>query len=286
MLFNISPVKGRAAMERKRMEFGLDTNQPPSSHAPAATATAASDPRQRSSARDALQSVVWLRQVPARTLDALAAQAVLHRVPAGSLLFEQAEAPVFAQFLLAGSIELLGVRDRVETLVELLRPVDLIIPAAVLGGQPYLMRARVYEEAHLLLIPAEAFRGAVASDHALCRAVLGCLTAQFRRQVRLQKNLKLRSTEERVGCYLVSLLGSSDTDIIVRLPVEKHLIASQLGMTRETFSRALSGMARFGMLVRGETVQVANAAAARAHFPLDPLIDGSEPISPLQDRKA
>jgi CRP/FNR family transcriptional activator FtrB len=285
MLFVISPVTGRVAMERKRREFGLDTHQP-SSHALADTATTASDPKLRSAARDALQSVVWLRQVPAGTLDALAAQAVLHRVPAGSLLFEQAETPVFAQFLLAGSIELLGLRDRVETLIELLRPVDLIIPAAVLRGQPYLTRARVYEEAHLLLVPAEAFRDAVASDHALCRALLGCLTAQFRRQVRLQKNLKLRSTEERVGCYLVSLLGSSDTDIIVRLPVEKHLIASQLGMTRETFSRALSGMARFGMLVRGETVQVANAAVARAHFPLDPLIDGSEPISPLEDRKA
>jgi CRP/FNR family transcriptional activator FtrB len=44
-------------------------------------------------------------------------------------------------------------------------------------------------------------------------------------------------------------------------------------------------MARFGMLVRGDTVQVANAAAARARFPLDPLIDGPEPILPLQDRK-
>jgi CRP/FNR family transcriptional regulator, transcriptional activator FtrB len=239
-----------------------------------------------SAARDALQSVVWLRHVPAGTLRALADQAVLHRVPAGSQLFEQAETPVFAQFLLTGSIELLGVRGRVETLIELLRPVDLIIPAAVLGGHPYLMRARVYEEAHLLLVRAEAFRAAVAADLALSRAILGCMIAQFRRQVRLQKNLKLRSTEERVGCYLVSLLGSSDTDTIVRLPVEKHLIASQLGMTRETFSRALSGMARFGMFVRGDTIQVANAAAARARFPLDPLIDGSEPISTLQDRKA
>lgn len=261
------------------------TAYPRDSHTPS-SAAAVPDSGLWSAARDALQSVVWLRHVPASTLHALAARAVLHRVPAGSLLFEQAETPGFAQFLLAGSIELLGVRDRVETLVELLRPVDLIIPAAVLGGQPYLMRARVYEEAHLLLVPAEAFRDAVASDHALCGAVLGCLTAQLRRQVRLQKNLKLRSAEERVGCYLVALFGSSDTDIIARLPVEKRLIASQLGMTRETFSRVLSGMARFGMVIRGETVQVVNAAAARAHFPLDPLIDGSELIAPLQDRKA
>jgi CRP/FNR family transcriptional activator FtrB len=254
-------------------------------HGSLGAAIGSPDPRPQSAARDALRSVVWLRQVSARALDALTAQAILHRVPAGSLLFEQAETPVFAQFLLAGSIELLGVRDSVETLVELLRPVDLVIPAAVLSGQPYLMRARVYEEAHLLLVPAQVFRETVTSDDALCHAVLGCLTAQFRRQVRLQKNLKLRSAEERVGCYLVSLLGSSDADVTVRLPIEKRLIASQLGMTRETFSRALSSMARFGMRIHGGVVHVENAAIARARFPLDPLIDGPEPILPVQDKK-
>ena len=137
---------------------------------------------------DALRSVAWLHEVPRRTLDVLSAEAMLHRVPSGSLVFEQAETPAFAQFLLAGSVELLGVRGQAEALIELLQPVDLIIPAAVVSGQPYLMRARVYEEAHLLLIGAEAFRRAMATDHALCRAVLGCLAAQFRRQVRTAKN--------------------------------------------------------------------------------------------------
>ncbi|HYA71757.1 MAG TPA: helix-turn-helix domain-containing protein [Roseiarcus sp.] len=267
------------------METGSASNRP-SSRAPTGAAAGAPDPRPQSAAREALQSIVWLRQVSDLTLDGLAAQAVMHRVPAGSLLLEQAERPNFAQFLLDGSIELLGVRDRVETLVELVRPVDLVIPAAVISGRPYLMRARVYEEAHLLMVPAQAFREAVSSDHALCSAVLGCLTSQFRRQVRIHKNLKLRSAEERVGCYLVSLLGSSDAEVAVRLPIEKHLIASQLGMTRETFSRTLSSMARFGMKITGEVVHVENAAVARAHFPLDPLIDGPEPIIPLESRQA
>lgn len=244
--------------------------------------SAITEPPARSAARNALASVTWLREVASATLDALAAQAILHRVPVGSIVFEQAEIPVFAPFLLTGSIELLGVRDQTETLFELLHAVDMIIPAAVLGNQPYLLRARVYEEALLLLVPAEAFRAAVASDHALCSAVLACLTAQYRRQVRLQKTLKLRSSEERVGCYLVALMGSADTNITVRLPVEKHLIASHLGMTRETFSRALAGMARFGMVVRGEDVEIVDPIAARARFPLDPLIDDPESIQTIQ----
>jgi len=273
------------AMENSRMEMDLPSNHPRGVVLTVAAANA-SDPAPWSSAREALQEIAWLHEVPPETLDALGAEALLHRVPAGSVLIEQAETPVFAQFLLAGSIELLGVRNQVETLIELLLPVDLVIPAAVIGDQPYLMRARVYEEAHLLLIRAETFREAIATDHALCRAILGRQAAQFRRQVRMQKNLKLRSAEERVGCYLVALFGQSHTDIAVRLPLEKRLIASQLGMTRETFSRALAGMAKFGMLIRGDVLRVEDAAAARARFPLDPLIDGPEPIKPLQDRKA
>ncbi|VFU09811.1 helix-turn-helix domain-containing protein [Methylocella tundrae] len=148
------------------------------------------------------------------------------------------------------------------------------------------MRARIYEEAQLVLVRAEAFRDAIRSDHALCRATLGCLSAQFRRHVRHAKNLKLRSAEERVSCYLVSLPGESSADITIRLPIKKRLIASQLGMTRETFSRALSGMAKFGIVVRGEIMHIADSTAARTRFPVDPLIDGLELISPLHDRKS
>lgn len=260
------------------------TSNPPGGLA--STATAAFAPEPWVAALDALHSVPWLRQVPASTLKALAAEAMLHRVPAGSLLFEQAEIPAFAQLLLAGSIELLGVRGQAETLIALLRPVDLVVPAAVLGGQPYLMRARVYDEAHLLLIQAQAFRKVIASDHAFCRAALACMTVQSRHQVRVQKNLRLRSAEERVGCYLVGLLESAGSATTIQLPSGKRLIASQLGMTPETLSRALAGMARFGMIIRGNSVHVENAAAARARFALDPLIDGPGPILPLQDRKA
>jgi CRP/FNR family transcriptional regulator, transcriptional activator FtrB len=36
----------------------------------------------------------------------------------------------------------------------------------------------------------------------------------------------------------------------------------------------------------GDVLHIENAAAARARFPRDPLIDGPEPIKPLHDRKA
>ncbi len=232
--------------------------------------------------REALAATPWLRAVPPRVLESLAAHAVLHRLPSGSIVFEQAETPAFAQFLIGGSVELLAVGPRTEAFVELIRPVDLLLPAAVLNRQPYLLRARVLSEATLLLVQAETFREAVTADHAFCLAVLGCQAAQFRRRVKQVKNLGLRSAEERVGCYLVRLTQDAPPGTPVRLPVEKRLIASELGMTRETFSRSLNAMARHGIRIEGDLVTLTDPVAARTRFALDPLIDGTEEFHPLQ----
>ena len=223
----------------------------------------------------------WLAAVPAATLDRLAANAVLLGMPNGSVLFEQAETPAFMLCLIGGGVELLGVRGTDETLVELLRPVDLLLPAAVLNRQPYLLRARVLEDAQILMIQAETFRQAVAADHALCLAVLACEAAHFRRQVKHAKNMKLRTAEERVGCHLLKLAEGARPGAKLPLPMEKRLIASQLGMTRETFSRTLAAVARHGLRVEGDHVIVEDIAAAQARFRLDPLIDGPEAVIPL-----
>ena len=235
--------------------------------------------------REALRETPWLHSVPAATLDRLAGQSMLHRMPSGSVLFEQAETPAFALLLVEGSVELLAVRGAEETLVEFVRAPDLLLPAAVLNRQPYLLRARVLDGARLVMVQADAFRQAVASDHALCLAVLACQAAQFRRQIKHAKNLQLRSAEERIGCYMLALIENGDPGTPVRLPLEKRLIASQLGMTRETFSRTLAAVARHGLRVDGDLVVLEDAAVAHARFRFDPLLDGPEAISPLSVKR-
>ena len=235
--------------------------------------------------REVLRDTPWLQGVPEATLDRLAARAALHRVPSGSVLFEQAETPAFGLILVEGSVELLAVRASEETLVEFVRAPDLLLPAAVLNRQPYLLRARTLDGSRLVMIQADAFRDAVASDHALCLAVLACQAAQFRRQIKHAKNLQLRSAEERVGCYLLALSAQAPTGAVVRLPVEKRLIASQLGIKRETFSRLLAVVARHGLRVDGDVVILEDMATASARFRLDPLIDGREIINPLATKR-
>lgn len=197
-----------------------------------------------------------------------------HALPAGTVLFEQGEVPNFQIVLISGSVQLFGrAADGREVLIEVLRPPDLVIPAAVLTAAPYLMQARVPESSRFLLVEANAFRGAIEREPRVAKAVLGTLAEQFRRMVRQIKSLKLHSAVERVGGYLLIHSERQGTPGRVLLPYEKHVIASELGMTRESFSRALNVLTKTGISVHGQEIAIRDRARlAQASMP-DPMTD-------------
>jgi CRP/FNR family transcriptional activator FtrB len=224
-----------------------------------------------------LESLPLLSALPASTRAELLEHAVVHTVAPGTVLFEQGETPTFQHVVLTGSAHLLGRSGAGrEVLIEVVEPPDLVIPAAVGTGSPYLMRARIPEPSRLLLIQAGLFRRAVLQEPLLAQALIASLAGQFRRLVRQIKNLKLRSAVERVGCYLLALSRRQHTPDRVVLPYEKNLIASELGMTRESFSRSLSALQAHGIAVQGDTILIQDAARLAAACGPDPLIDGPE----------
>ena len=201
----------------------------------------------------------------------------MHRVAPGTILFEQGELPNFQQIVVSGSVHLFGrSTEGREVLIEAVEAPDLVVPAAVVTGVPYLMQARVPEPSRFLLIHAGAFRAAVESEAALAQEVIGSLAGQFRRMVRQIKNLKLRSSTQRVGCYILTLSKRQGTPDRAILPYEKNLIASELGITRESFSRAISALRRAGLIVQGETIAILDSSRLAAQCMPDPLIDGPE----------
>ena len=138
------------------------------------------------------------------------------------------------------------------------------------------MQARVPEPSRFLLIHSAVFRAAVAAEPALANAVIGSLAQQFRRMVRQIKNLKLRSSTQRVGCYVLALAQRQGTPDRAVLPYEKNLIASELGITRESFSRALSTLEKSGIRVKGQTISILDGARLATKCNLDPLIDETD----------
>ena len=225
----------------------------------------------------AVDTLPLLKAISASRRAELLKNAVLHRVAPGTILFEQGEIPNVQHIVVAGSAHLFGRSSAGrEVLIETVGPPHLIIPAAVVTGLPYLMQARVPEPSRFLLIHAATFRAAVAHDPVLARELIGSLAGQFRRMVRQVKNLKLRSSTQRVGCYILALSKRQRTADRAVLPYEKNLIASELGITRESFSRALSALQVASILVKGETIIIRNPTRLAAESLFEPLIDGPD----------
>ncbi|MTJ80015.1 MAG: cyclic nucleotide-binding domain-containing protein [Telmatospirillum sp.] len=215
--------------------------------------------------------------LPAAERDQLLGNAVLQTVPPGTILFEQGTDPNFQHIIVAGRVHLFGrSADGREVVIQVVAAPDLLLPAAVLSASPYLTQARTLETTGILMIHAEAFRSAVFSQPALVREVIGSLSGQFRRMVRQIKNLKLRTSIERTGCYILSLSAQQQTPDRAVLPYGKNLIASELGITPESFSRALGSLQSHGISVQGDTIEIRDRRSLVAISAPDPLIDDWE----------
>lgn len=210
---------------------------------------------------------------------ALMHEAQAQRVPAGSELIRQGERAEFLHLVVEGSVELYsGWQDRSTTMAVIL-PVGTFILAACIRDLPYLMSARALEPSRLLMVPASDLRAMFRKDPEFAVSIVVELAGAFRSMARHAKDLKLRTSQERVASYLLAQSRQAGDARQFVLQIEKRLVASYLGMTPENLSRALKKLESDGVTIKGQTVIIADTARLKAACPPDILIDGPDPDS-------
>jgi CRP/FNR family transcriptional regulator, transcriptional activator FtrB len=208
---------------------------------------------------------------------ALMQAAYAQRFPAGIELIRQGGRADFLHVVVEGSVELYADWQGRSTTMAVVQPVGTFILAACIRDLPYLMSARTLVPSRLLLVPASDLRAIFRSDPEFAVSIVSELAGAFRSMARHAKNLKLRTSRERIACYLLKqsqLAGGADRFV---LQVEKRLVASYLGMTPENLSRALKALAANGVEVNGQAVTITDRAKLMANCPPDILIDGPDP---------
>jgi CRP/FNR family transcriptional regulator, transcriptional activator FtrB len=222
--------------------------------------------------RNAILQLSFFENVTEDAIDELLEGAAIRAFPSNALLFQQGERPKFMHVLLEGRVGLIGVgSDGKEVVVEILNPVESFILAAVLTDAPYLMSARVIDRARILMVPAEPLRRQVSGNASLATSMLASLAKNYRMLVRQIKDLKLRSSTQRLGCYLLAL-AEQHPDGSFTLPVDKRLLAARLGMTPENLSRAFSNLRAVGVRTSGQHVVVPDVEALASLCLPDPKI--------------
>ncbi len=211
------------------------------------------------------------------TLRKLAARSTLRQFDRDEILFRAGDPPAYLHVLLGGSVQLSAATPGGrEAVVELLRPVDVFLMAAALVSQPYLLSARTVEPSQILLIPLDRLLGELRTNPELSLALLGSMATQYRHLVREIKNLRLRTAAQRLAVYLLRLVENEGHDQGAHLPHDKKLLADRLGMTPESFSRAIAELRQHGVDVRGEDVRITDADELRQFCRLDQVLDTLE----------
>jgi CRP/FNR family transcriptional activator FtrB len=213
------------------------------------------------------------------SFEAICAAGYLQRFPAGVVLLHEGERPDFLHVLVEGTVEFFSTHSAREATLSVLIPPAAFILAAVIVDDVYLKSARTLSPSTVLLIPAEAVRDVFVQDSAFARATVVELACRYRTLVKDLKNQRLRTGLHRLANWIVAQDDLNGRSGCIRLPFEKRVLASQLGMRPENLSRAFADLGEVGVEVQGPEVRIANRDRLVAFCRPDPLIDGPESFS-------
>lgn len=188
-------------------------------------------------------------------------------------LISEGEPSDFLHVVLSGSVDLFSTWNGRETSMATVRPVSTFILAATIRSAPYLMSARTLEKSRIVLIPSQDVRSIFDADGNFARAIVTELAQCYRSVVKAQKDLKLRSSLERLANYLIRQQKHAGGGTAFELDFEKRRLASVLGMTPENLSRAFKGLQPYGVTVNGSRITIGNQSDLEHFAKPNPLID-------------
>ena len=175
---------------------------------------------------------------------------------AGIRLFNQGDLHPPLCILIGGQVSMFRTApDGTVTVVEVLQPSGHVGLATILTQLPALTGAETVAPSRMILIDGGGLRALVAQEPSLASALLRAEAMEFRSLVLQVCDLKLRTTAQRLGHYLLELAqnqpGQSAT---LRLPFDKRLLAARLGCRQENLARAFATLRGIGVETRGARV--------------------------------
>jgi len=185
------------------------------------------------------------------------------RLPTGTVLYERGEDARYLFVVVEGTVALY-VPDEPGATVPLypLSPGDSAGEESLAPESRYDMAARVMTEAVVFSIEGRRLARILDQRFDLVLGMLVGMSTRLRGLVREITALKMASTAERLGIFLLELAdarepsrhgGHNGGPVAVTLPFSKQMLAQKLGMQPESLSRAFGKLRQFGVRGSGQT---------------------------------
>lgn len=191
----------------------------------------------------------------------------LQNFDGGQTLVQQGDDPMYIYYIVEGHVRTLRSNiDGEEATIRMLEPGDICMEAVVFMGIPSPISVQTVEKSRLMMIPANFVKSFILQDHQFSANLLKIITHHYKNALHQIDAMAIKTPVQRVGYYFLQKhmeQGSDNMDF--ELPFKKSTIANHLGITPETFSRALGQIKKMGLEVEGEKIRLKDAYAL-CHF--------------------
>jgi CRP/FNR family transcriptional activator FtrB len=215
----------------------------------------------------ALRETPLLRDLPEAVIAQLAAISKIVDAPAEIEICRQGASADELIIVVQGQLACFSTAANGTTaVVEVIRGGQTLGLATVLARLPRLLGVRTVTPSRFLSIDAVGLLALVEQEPSLVTALLRAEANEFHALVRQVCDLKLRTTAQRLGCYLLALSTEErGNTTAMRLPFDKRLLAARLGCRQENLSRAFAALRDFGVETHGARVILHDIAKLKAY---------------------
>jgi CRP/FNR family transcriptional regulator, dissimilatory nitrate respiration regulator len=202
--------------------------------------------------------------LPADSVSDLLSESQVIRAEAGTQLFNQGEPASRFYVQLDGQVELFVLtQDNRESVIDILAGGETFAEEAIFDTGVYPVGAKVVSDARLIVVEAQPFMDRLSEEFHLVVAMMGGMSRHLRVLLYQISELKLKSTAQRLGGFLLSLTEEEAGEVRVTLPYDKRLLANRLGMKPESLSRALAKLRDTGVADKDGQVTIQDVAELR-----------------------
>ena len=196
----------------------------------------------RQTGLDALQATALYDAMPKKEAYDLFAASQKITLSKGAVLHLQGDDADWFYLVLSGWVKIFReTLDGDEAVIEIAGSGKFVGESAPLDGGVYSSNAAIAEKAVLLRMPVSQLATAINNHHEVALAMLDELSKKRLEHMKEVEGLKLQKADQRIGCFMLRQCdGKADGKHDLMLPYCKSLLATQLGMKGETFSRALN----------------------------------------------
>ncbi len=176
------------------------------------------------------------------SLAEVAETCVVRGLEKGEYLFREGDPAQGFYVVQSGAINVHRVTpDGKEQVIHVFRPFSSFAEIALASSEVYPADAVAVQSSQVLLVQRRPLRELIQRNPDVAFHIISSMSLHLRHLVQLLEDQKYKDIESRLANWLMrhAVLHPAEIHPVVKLDTSKKLLASQLGVASETFSRAL-----------------------------------------------